>query len=138
MSQAIHDTHSANNTIEAVTQQFDYWRTSREKRGPIPERLWALAVSLATQYGFSRIVKELKLCSSTFRHRLSSAVMVKIKQANSVQLIECQNPMLPKPMQPFAQSRSVEFTCKNSSLVKLTGLSISDIQLVITQLMGDT
>jgi hypothetical protein len=44
--------------------------------------------------------------------------------------------MVPKSMQSLEQPCSVEFTSKNPSVVKLSGLSISEVQLVMTQLMG--
>jgi hypothetical protein len=138
MVQAIHDKHSLTNTLETITQQFDHWRSTREKKEPIPERLWALAIALTTQYGFTKIVRALKLSGGHFRKRLQSEGTV--NKQNTIQLIECQNPTFPKPLQSFEQqqSHSIESTCKNLSIVKLHGLSIADIQLVITQLMGDS
>ena len=123
--------------LTTAKQAFDNWRVNRNKREPIPKTLWALAVSLSGQYGFSQILKALKLNGSDFNKRLNTAMAV--KKIKPMQFIECNNQIL--PMTPPARAElsspcSIEFTCRNSSLVKLNGLSIADIQLVITQLMG--
>lgn len=37
--------------MEQVRQRIEHWRATREKRGRMPERLWAAAVELAHKHG---------------------------------------------------------------------------------------
>ena len=37
--------------MEQVSQRVEHWRETREKRGRMPERLWAAAVALARKHG---------------------------------------------------------------------------------------
>ena len=54
-------------TFEEVRKQFDYWRSTRKKRGPIPEILWKAAVGLTKEYSIHQISKTLRLNYQKFR-----------------------------------------------------------------------
>jgi hypothetical protein len=56
-------------TISQVKEQFKIWRKTRKNPRPIPEKLWAAAVSLTTQLSISQISKELVLDYSTLKKR---------------------------------------------------------------------
>ncbi len=47
--------------LEAVRRRFELWRSTRQGRGRIPERLWNSAVKLAAAYGLCRTARTLGL-----------------------------------------------------------------------------
>ena len=56
-------------TLEQVCQQFEYWRQTREKRCPIPEKLWQAAESLYPEYSLYHISKALRLNYTDLKQR---------------------------------------------------------------------
>jgi len=134
MNQAFRNKKSIIDPLEAATKQFNDWRATREKKGAIPKNLWELAFSLTAQYGFTTIVKKLRLNGSDFKNRLKSGVIV--KKTKAIQLIDCSHQM-PEAINLFEKTPgSIEFTCKNASIVKLNGLSSVEIQNVVRLLIG--
>ena len=136
MTQAITASNLLLDPLASAVKQFDHWRVSRFKREPIPKSLWAVAVSLSTnQYGFSKIIKALKLNGSDFRKHLNAKGI--ISPVTPVKFVECFSQASPQPINNFTKpSYFIEFTCKKSSSVKLTGLNMFEIQQVIAQLIG--
>ena len=55
--------------LEEVCQQFEYWRQTRKKRCPIPEKLWQAAESLYPEYSLYHISKALRLNYSDLKKR---------------------------------------------------------------------
>lgn len=47
--------------LEAARHEFEQWRQSRQRRTRIPERLWAVAVEAAGQFGVNRTAKALRI-----------------------------------------------------------------------------
>ena len=62
-------TASKSLTLEEVCQQFEYWRQTREKRCPIPEKLWQAAESLYPEYSLYHISKALRLNYTDLKQR---------------------------------------------------------------------
>jgi hypothetical protein len=58
-------------SLSEVKEQFKIWRRTRKSPRPIPENLWAAAVSLTTQHSISQISKELVLDYSALKKRVS-------------------------------------------------------------------
>ena len=58
-------------TISEVKEQFKIWRRTRKSPRPIPEKLWAAAVSLTAKHSISQISKELVLDYSALKKRVS-------------------------------------------------------------------
>ena len=56
-------------TISEVKEQFKIWRRTRKSPRPIPEKLWAAAVSLTAKHSISQIAKELVLDYSALKKR---------------------------------------------------------------------
>ena len=63
-------TASKSLTLEQVCQQFEYWRQTREKRCPIPEKLWQAAESLYPEYSLYHISKALRLNYTDLKQRV--------------------------------------------------------------------
>ncbi|MDZ7762479.1 MAG: hypothetical protein U5L00_19805 [Desulfovermiculus sp.] len=59
-------------SLEEVKRQFDHWRETRLKRSPIPNDLWASAVSLAKKYSICTIAKTLRLNYSHLKRRVQA------------------------------------------------------------------
>ena len=57
-------------TISEVKEQFKIWRRTRKSPRPIPEKLWAAAVSLTAKHSISQISKELVLDYSALKKRV--------------------------------------------------------------------
>ena len=57
-------------TLTEVKRQFQGWRRSREKRSPIPERLWQGAEALSKQHSISEIAKALRLDYTKLKERI--------------------------------------------------------------------
>jgi hypothetical protein len=56
-------------TISEVKEQFKIWRRTRKSPRPIPEKLWAAAISLTAKHCLSQISKELVLDYTTLKKR---------------------------------------------------------------------
>jgi len=59
-------------TISEVKEQFKIWRKTRKSPRPIPEKLWAAAVSLTADHSISQISKELILDYTALKKRVPS------------------------------------------------------------------
>ena len=57
--------------ISEVKEQFKIWRRTRKSPRPIPEKLWAAAVSLTANHCLSQISKELVVDYSALKKRVS-------------------------------------------------------------------
>ena len=57
-------------TISEIKVQFKIWRRTRKSPRPIPEKLWAAAVSLTAKHSISQISKELVLDYSALKKRV--------------------------------------------------------------------
>jgi len=57
-------------TLSQVKEQFKTWRKTRKSPRPIPENLWAAAVSLTAKHSISQIAKELVLDYSALKRRV--------------------------------------------------------------------
>ena len=60
-------------SIEEVCYLFEQWRTEREPRTPIPDDLWAKAVSLCAGHSVNQIAKSLRLSYSDLMKRVTKA-----------------------------------------------------------------
>ena len=56
-------------TLEEVQEKFHTWRSTRCKRGPIPEALWRDAASLLSAYSHTKIAKILQLNSNDLKRK---------------------------------------------------------------------
>ena len=58
-------------SLSEVKEQFKIWRRTRKSPRPIPEKLWAAAVSLTANHSLSQISKELVVDYSAFKKRVA-------------------------------------------------------------------
>jgi hypothetical protein len=83
-------TEAHREAFEAVHRRFECWRSTREHLSPIPEVLWAAAVSVAREHGLNRSARALRLNYYALKERLESAeaqACVAQAQARFVELI---------------------------------------------------
>ena len=59
-------------SLEEIRDQFETWRHTRQKRGPIPDRLWEAAVGLSGNYTILQISKALGLNYTDLKHRINA------------------------------------------------------------------
>ena len=66
----MHQSADKSLSLEQVCGQFEYWRQTRQKRCPIPEKLWRAAESLYPEYSLYHISKALRLNYTDLKQRL--------------------------------------------------------------------
>jgi hypothetical protein len=57
-------------TLQQVSNLFESWRKTRQKRQPIPEQLWQAAISLSENHSIHQICKTLHLDHSKLKKRI--------------------------------------------------------------------
>ena len=127
MSQNHSDTTSFT-PLETVVHQFEHWRTTRGKRGRIPDALWALVAPLMDQYSHNEITSALRLNHAQLKERILPFSSQTSKK--SATFIEYPSPV------SLMESCLVEFTCKNGSAVKISGLTTPQLQSLVSMLLG--
>jgi hypothetical protein len=116
--------------LETVAHQFENWRSTRGKRGRIPDALWKLVVPLMDQYNHNEITSALRLNYAQMKERvLPFLSQTSIKPATFLEY------PLPSPFS-LMESCLVEFTCKNGSAVKISGLTAPQLQSLVSVLLG--
>jgi hypothetical protein len=117
-------------TLESVVHQFEHWRATRGKRGKIPDALWALVAPLMGQYSHNEIVAALRLNHAQMKER----ILPFLPQMPDKSATFLEYP-LPSPTSSI-ESCVVEFTCKNGSAVKISGLTAMQLQPLVSVLLG--
>jgi hypothetical protein len=59
--------------LDRVHQRFERWRRTRQRRSPIPDALWALALKAARAHGLHRTARTLRLNQTALTQRLRAA-----------------------------------------------------------------
>jgi hypothetical protein len=77
-----------NQSLSEVKEQFKKWRRTRKSCRPIPEKLWAAAVSLSANHSISQISKELILDYSRLKKRVLSKKKSTVNQISRPDFIE--------------------------------------------------
>jgi hypothetical protein len=129
MNQNNSDTPSSSQ-LEIVASQFEHWRTKRGKRGRIPDALWALVAPLMSQYRHHEIAAALRLNHAQMKER----VLPFLSQMPDKSATFLEYP-LPSPISSM-EGCIVEFTCKNGSAVKISGLTTMQLQPLVSVLLG--
>jgi hypothetical protein len=71
-------THSRSTRISDIHElqtRFEQWRQSRQKKGPIPDELWAAAVTLALRVGISRTAAALHLDGGKLKRQMAGSAI---------------------------------------------------------------
>ena len=110
-------------------KQFEHWRASRTKHGPIPTELLELAKSLKTQYRTTHIAHALKINGTRLKESRAKT------HVPSVPFMECsmQGPLA----LTSSQGISLSFHSKKGLPITLNGLQARDIPILITAFLGD-
>lgn len=121
---------SSASSLESVTQRFDHWRATRIKRGRIPNELWELAAPLLSKYNHNKIASALKMNYA----QLKAGVLPFLPQIQQppATFIECSLPL----STALTEKCIVEFTYKNGSTVKISGLNATQLQPLVSVLLG--
>lgn len=128
MNQNNNDTPSSQ--LEVVVSQFEHWRATRGKRGRIPDALWALVAPLMGQYNHNEIAAALRLNHAQMKERVLP--FLSHMPDKSATFLEYP---LPSPTSSM-ENCIVEFTCKNGSAVKISGLTAMQLQPLVSVLLG--
>jgi hypothetical protein len=81
MTMTENSSHSKS-VLHTVQRQFEEWRNTREKQGPIPDSLWQSAESLYPEYSLSQISKALRLSYTDLKKRFRDKLPVSIPTTN--------------------------------------------------------
>jgi hypothetical protein len=115
--------------LQAVVQQFEHWRSTRKKRTRIPDTLWALVGPLMNQYNRNEIATALRINHNQLKNALS---LLPPQSKQSVAFLECSTSITPS----LPTNCVIEFTCKDGSTVKISGLQPTQIQPLISVFRG--
>lgn len=129
MNQNHSDTISST-PLETVVHHFEHWRATRGKRGRIPNELWTLVAPLMEQYNHNEIASALRLNHAQLKDR----ILPFLSKASQKSAMFVEYP-LPSPVS-LIESCIVEFTCKNGSAVKISGLTATQLQPLVSVLLG--
>lgn len=78
-------------TIDSVQHDFKIWRTSRSKKGKIPEHLWDKTLKLLDHYPISKVIMALRLSGGQVsarrkQHKTNSIEAPLIRPVNFLEL----------------------------------------------------
>src|SRR5579871_6393281 len=114
---------NATDLLDNVVKEFEKWRVTRNKRGPIPDALRTLIKPLEGQYSPNKIVKALHINHQQLRTCFGLSIQTPIKKPMT--LIECST----RTVSPISNSQGVTltFTRRNGQSVTINGLHGNDI-----------
>ncbi|MGH9608804.1 MAG: hypothetical protein ACRD34_03930 [Bryobacteraceae bacterium] len=78
--------------MRRISRRFERWRSSRQGRLPIPERLWASAAEAAREHGVFRTAKVLRLEYGKLRRMAEAATPRKRLSAPRATFLELMSP----------------------------------------------
>ena len=73
--------------IQEVKTRFEQWRQGRQKKGRIPDELWAAAVALAHRDGINRTAAALHLDGGKLKRQMAAANPIKKASPAFVELM---------------------------------------------------
>jgi len=124
------------NLLDNVVKEFKKWRTTRDKRGPIPDTLRALIKPLEGKYSPNNIVKALGINHQQLKNCFSLSKQEPVKKP--ITLVECLNTtQTASPSTLKSQGATLIFNCKNGKSVTLNGLYGNDIAIAIASLLKE-
>jgi hypothetical protein len=122
--------------LDNVVKEFEKWRTTRDKRGPIPDTLRALIKSLEGKYSPNNIVKALGINHQQLKNCFSLSNQEPLKKP--IRLVECLNTtQTAPPLTLKSHGATLIFNCKNGKSVTLNGLYGNDIAIAISSLVKE-
>jgi len=71
MSRAMLPAHPT--PLDRVRWRFEHWRRTRQRRSPIPDALWTVALAAAKTHGLHRTARTLRLNYTDLKRRLGAA-----------------------------------------------------------------
>ncbi len=136
----------ASSDMEAAIQAFQDWRSNREKKCRIPDRLWKIAAKLSPQYPINTICKNLGLNWGDLKKKidhlsLSANTNHAVKPQKQPSFVELKlNSQEQIPSLLFNQSASpsphcaVELTRPDGTVMKIFSSSSNEVPLDMLEL----
>lgn len=119
--------------LDNVVKEFEKWRTTRNKRGPIPDALRKLMKPLEGQYSPNKIVKALHINHQQLKNCFDLSIQTSIKKPTT--FIECSTRTVSSL--PKSQGVTLIFNCKNNRSVTINGLQGHDLEIAISSLIKE-
>ena len=118
------DTTAIPPALAAVRRRLDRWRRARTHPSPIPEPLWAAAITLTQQYGLDVTAHALRLNPTRLKQRLDGAGRVN-RASTGPAFVE-----LAPPPAPTRGACVIELTGPRGGTMRLELMSITLADLV--------
>jgi hypothetical protein len=112
--------------VEELAERIEHWRTTRSKRGPMPQELWLTAVDLAKTHGVGAIARWLKLDYYSLKRRVGGGPP---RQAAEPKDAETAFVELKVADETVDDVRTIEFIDADGAMMTVRGYSSSDLDL---------
>jgi len=107
-------------TLARVEKRFLYWRKTRQKRRPIPDKLWGIACDLAKTLPTTKICKRLGLNHNDFKRRLKQLTARHGNQEDGqAQFVRIDSKPLDQPHVFSTSNCLIEMQNRNGSILKI-------------------
>lgn len=121
------------NKLETVKQAFRHWRTTRTRRGQIPDELWEQVKGLLGDYTLSKISSHLGISLIQIRKKLVPA------QNTSLQFVEVKGKPTMMDSEFLSNSDvpcSVELHRPCGSILKINAVPMSRVSKLMLDFLG--
>ena len=113
--------------VEDLASGIEHWRSTRTKRGPMPEALWSKAADLARAHGVGAISRWLKLDYYSLKRRAGRGPA---RQAAEAQGVETAFVELKVTDTMVGDGRSIEFVDADGAKMTVRGYPSGDLDLL--------
>ena len=120
--------------LDDVKSHFDHWRTTRTKRGKIPEYLWNRVKPLIEYYPLTTITNALRINTNQIRENLKIDTAIHFVEAKP----EVAPMLIKKPIissSADTQTCSIEVHRTNGGILKISAFPVASLFAVISQFM---
>ena len=117
-------------TLARVEKRFLYWRKTRQKRRPIPDKLWGIACDLAKTLPTTKICKRLGLNCNDFKRRLKQLTTYHGNQEDDqAQFVRIDRGPPEHPPFFFTSNCLIEMQNRNGSILKIFPINGQPVEL---------
>lgn len=124
---------SANLTLEDVKNHFDHWRTTRVKRGKIPDSLWSEVKTLIGRYPTNKIAQTLGVNAYQISTGVNNKIDFTFVTARHADL----TPASAKPVASCSidikDICSFEIHRSNGGILKISAFPVASLATIINQ-----
>ena len=125
------------NLLNDAKSHFDHWRTTRTKRGKIPDYLWDKVKPLIGKYALTTITETLNINTNQMREHLDfgkevNFVEVRTNRESNPQTLSCHQTV---SIDRHHKTCSIEIHRSTGGMLKIDDYPIESLDMIITQFM---